>query len=734
MRRLGQIWMVVAVLVGQSSTLLGGTYGGGSGTEEDPYQIWTAEQMNTIGLTPNDWWRHFMLMDDIDMSSYSNTQYNIIGTSSKPFTGTFDGNGHIISNLTYTTNNYIQYVGLFGRTISSSIQNLGLENVLFSTAGSTVGGVVGLNGGVINACYVTGSISGSVGVGGLVGDDYGGTIRACYATCVVMGTGQAIYIGGLVGFSEKSSLTACYATGSVNGAGSIGGVVGHSDPGTVNACFWDMQTSGCTSSSGGKGLTTEQMKTLTIFQNAGWSDKAWVLNDGVDYPRLSWENAGGIPIPLPQPIPLPGNGTTEEPYLVSTPQDFALLSWYEYVLDKHILLTTDLDVSGLMLYPIGDLGAVTGVFDGHGHAINNAVIDQPNSDCIGLFGHIGSSGEIRNLSVVNITVDGSGYVGGLAGSNAGTLAACHVSGTINGVVHVGGLVGSNDGFLTACCSTTPVSGSGFVGGLVGSNAGTITACHVNSTVAGYSYVGGLAGHLIGGGTCTIKSCYATGSVTGSFYVGGLVGESFKHIITSCYATGSITGSSYVGGLVGANFESTIRNSYASGYVMGSTDVGGLVGRSELEEWHCEWICDEWDCWEECGYVVIVAPQLVEDSFWDVEMSGQNTSSGGLDESTAGMKTRTIFLDAGWDFTNESANGIADIWHLCEDGSDYPHLAWEFGPDYSCPDGVSVEDLLYLSTHWLESDLDPYTSADRTGDGVVNMKDWGLLSQQWLNNQ
>ncbi|MHC4206056.1 MAG: hypothetical protein ACYSTT_15500, partial [Planctomycetota bacterium] len=67
-------------------------YGGGSGTAEDPYLIYTAEQMNTIGAESSDWNKHFKLMTDIDLSSFG-TEFNIIGTSGgSPFSGVFDGN------------------------------------------------------------------------------------------------------------------------------------------------------------------------------------------------------------------------------------------------------------------------------------------------------------------------------------------------------------------------------------------------------------------------------------------------------------------------------------------------------------------------------------------------------------------------------------------------------------------------------------------------------------------
>ena len=72
-------------------------YGGGSGAAHDPYLIYTAEQMNTIGAEPNDWDKHFKLIADIDLSAYTGTSFNIIGIDwNKPFTGVFDGNGHTI--------------------------------------------------------------------------------------------------------------------------------------------------------------------------------------------------------------------------------------------------------------------------------------------------------------------------------------------------------------------------------------------------------------------------------------------------------------------------------------------------------------------------------------------------------------------------------------------------------------------------------------------------------------
>ena len=136
-------------------------YGGGSGTDEEPYLIYTAEQMNAIGAEPNDWDKHFKLMADIDMSSYTWTDFNIIGyhrnfEDRKSFAGVFDGNGHTISHLTIEGGSYL---GLFGWLGGAKIKNLGLVDVNITGSGNYVGGLVGYNnGGAVTRCYSTGRI------------------------------------------------------------------------------------------------------------------------------------------------------------------------------------------------------------------------------------------------------------------------------------------------------------------------------------------------------------------------------------------------------------------------------------------------------------------------------------------------------------------------------------------------------------------------------------------------
>jgi hypothetical protein len=168
---------------------------------------------------------------------------------------------------------------------------------------------------------------------------------------------------------------------------------------------------------------------------------------------------------------------------------------------------------------------------------------------------------------------------------------------------------------------------------------------VDANISGpHRIVGGLAGENRG----SIKSCYSTGTVVSGSYVGGLVGFNEGSITTS-YSTGSVTGNVYVGGLVGMNRDKgSITSSYSSSTVRGDSHVGGLVGSNSGS---------------------------ITSSFWDVETSGLSSSDGGIGRTTAEMQTASTFLNAGWDFIDETDNGTNDIWWI-DEGQDYPRLWWE----------------------------------------------------------
>ena len=198
-----------------------------------------------------------------------------IGTDyDNSYKGTFDGGGHTITGLTFTTND--EYAGLFGwLNRAGTVKNVVMEGVQITSNqiyGGSIGGVVGYGWGTIENCSVSGSVSGTVYVGGVVGAQIGGSITGCSSSATVKGTvdvggvaGEkwgsmtACYAtgnvtleidspknlsgGGLVGFNGGSSVLACYATGNVTSTGSstgnvhIGGFLGNNYT-TVTACYW----------------------------------------------------------------------------------------------------------------------------------------------------------------------------------------------------------------------------------------------------------------------------------------------------------------------------------------------------------------------------------------------------------------------------------------------------------------------------------------------------------------
>ena len=493
-----------------------------------------------------------------------------------------------------------------------------------------VGGLAGyINDGTVTACHATGAVSGRGYVGGLVGYSDGGTLSTSFTTGDVAGisqlTGSYTYyaydIGGLIGYTKESAVTACYATGGVSGYSRVGGLAGYSIDSTVTACyaagevsglstnlggllgsgsgevtvtasFWDMEVSGQAASSGGRGLTTAEMTTVRVFQNAGWSAYDWVMTPGA-YPRLAWEGTGAPAIPAPEAIALPGSGTEGDPYVVQTPAEFAALSWHAGYAEAHVRLGADLDCGGLVLHPIGDLAPFTGNFDGNGYAIRNATFEQPGNDSVALFGTVGAGGVVHDVFVEDCWVDGDDYVGGLVGANRGTVAACQITGVVSGDYYVGGLIGFNYGLVEDCGATVAVSGYSSVGGLVGySKEGSVTAC------------------------------YAAGAVSGSGSIGGLAGCVEEGAITAGYATGDVLGHSYVGGLAGRNASGTVTACYAAGPVSGDSDVGGLVGG-------------------------LLGESTAAASFWDTESTGHVASRGGKGLTTAEMQTVRVFQNAGW---------------------------------------------------------------------------------------
>ena len=240
------------------------------------------------------------LTADIDLTGKNWTP---IGTSfSNKYTGTFDGGGHTIKGLTVTTND--QFVGLFGSIgYAGTVKNVMMEDVQITSNRSSgfAGGVAGYSDGTIENCSVSGSVSGTVYVGGVVGAQWEGSITGCSSSATVKGL---VHVGGVVGQTNGgATLTACYATGNViieiapkkNISG--GGLVGMNGGKGVRACYATGNVTSTGSSTGNVhifGLLGDNYTTVTACywknnQERGY--KTAPESTKVDGTYVTWQNA-----------------------------------------------------------------------------------------------------------------------------------------------------------------------------------------------------------------------------------------------------------------------------------------------------------------------------------------------------------------------------------------------------------------------------------------------------------
>jgi hypothetical protein len=565
----------------------------------------------------------------------------------------------------------------------SSITNCYSTGAVSGTLNSKyVGGIVGDNSGSIIRCSSTGTISGSSNsqyIGGLAG--HNSTlffnpvgITDCYSTGTVSGTQ---YIGGLVGTNDNGGkITDCYSAGMVSGSSNFGGLVGYDDgSGSVIASFWDVNSSGQSASAGGTGKTTTEMKSLSTFTSAGWNFiTVWDINDGWTCPFFSFKKtsySGGI-------------GTPAAPYQIACLNDLRTMAVTVEDYNKCFILTADIDLAARGISSTAIIApdtnpmnsgyqgtAFSGTFDGNGHKITHLIINGGPNDYIGLFGRLNRGGQIINLGVEDVNITANSRVGGIVGfiANSGDAIT-----TVRNC-YTTGVVDGNTYFGDAA-----YLGYTGAGGLAGVNHGNIIECYSKCRVYGnMDCIGGLVGDYYGSYGVTVISCYAAGAVDGNDYVGGLVGQCYGGAVTKCYSAGSVNGNTDVGGLVGYNSYGTIDN-----------------------------------------------------SFWDVNSSGQSTSAGGTGKTTAEMKTQSTFTSAGWDFSYTDGNDA--IWFMAVEG--YPILIWQISPVDIYTDGKNdFRDFAVLARYWMRDDCRMYNNfcegADLNFDGVVDIEDLQEFLKFWL---
>ncbi|RJX50566.1 hypothetical protein DP106_04680 [Halonotius pteroides] len=591
-----------------------------------------------------------------------------------------------------------------------------------TAAGSHVGGLVGLlqdsefsdEPAQINESYATGDVTGNQSVGGLAGKAIRTNITNAYATGSVDGNAS---LGGLVGNVSGGNVTLSYAVGAVADEPAAGGLIGtvHNSP-TVQNTYWDNQTTERTSSAGAgaQSLLTVGLKGDNAKTNATGFDfqNTWDIRSGaaVSYPYLR-NNTQSPPPGLESPF---AGGTGSE----SSP--FEIKNWYH--LDNvsrlpgaNYTLVADLDSNTTGYDEVANASAndekgfepigsseqrFVGTFDGRNRTISNLYINR-NLNYVGLFSYVGEGGDIYNLTVVDVNITAELHVGGVAGTNGGTLRNISVGGTVRstseGYSNSGGLVGENTGTVRRATADVTTSGTKTVGGLVGINGGTIKYSSANGNVSGSQSVGGLVGvNFARGKTATIEQSSVSGDVTGDEFVGGLAGQNFNSVLNTSSANGTVTGDSYVGGLagvavggqitdasanatvegttsvgglVGTTRNETVVHSYAVGNVTGDTAVGGLVGNhtganaNVTEAYAAGTVSGGTDVGGLIG--TTQASPTVESAYWDTETTAQSSSEAGTGLNTSQLKANESL--AGFDFQH--------TWDVVdnETHSSYPYL-------------------------------------------------------------
>ncbi len=409
---------------------------------------------------------------------------------------------------------------------------------------------------------------------------------------------------------------------------------------------------------------------------------------------LSVDNDESIFLALPvnEPKALfsgPGSGTPADPYQVSTVD---LLQEMNIEKSMHYILMNDIDATATSGWNLGGgfvpIGASAspfqGTLDGKGFTISNLVVNRPTEDYIGLFGWAFNS-KISNVSIASSVITGDDKVGGLMGSNSGTVTSCDFDGIVTGQSQTGGLIGENSGDVEDSHTTGSVNGvdyGSYIGGFIGDNynnnniANSSSTCDVTGGVDS-SNVGGFIG-TIGAAGPIIDNCYATGSVVGFATIGGFIGHSRGEIF-ECYATGSVTkngDNSNYGGFVGDN-RGEIHNSYAKGDVIGNNNVGGFVGINDVGSIF-GLIVDSFSTGIVTGVTNVGGfagsdSGIIDPCFWDVDASGQATgigSAGGSGTDINGKTTAEMMSQAtyvGWDFVN--------TWAI-DEGTSYPYPQWD----------------------------------------------------------
>ncbi len=597
-------------------------YSGGTGEPNNPYQIATAADLIALGKTPEDYDKHFILTTDIDLDpNLPGCKVFYSAVIAPHLRNTYSLQGTPFSGvfdgrghkISHLTIKGVVYLGLFGILGSQAeVKDLGMVNVnIFRPSSMTGAGDY---------------------VGGLAGHN-SGSVRYCYVTGTVSGN---MFIGGLVG-NNSGSVTQCYSTVVLDGDSVAGGLMGSNNGGNVIYCYSTGAVIGKARLGGLVGANwgaVAQCYSTTVVDGAsdigglaGASGLTIIYGDTRSFHLEThssmscfWDtdtsgqinSAGGT-----------GKSTTE----MNDIKTYLDAGW-DFIGESGNGTSEIWQMPENGGYPV--LAVLNGYaplrLQGAGTPENPYLISDAFE--LGNVVHYSPHAHYRLSSSID-----------LAGISWGGAVIPWFTGTFDGNTH--------------SISHLTIRGGSQIGlfGYLGDGAKVENLGVVDVNIISLDFVVH-AGSLAGCNDGTVIQCYSTGTISGAYCVGGLVGSN-PGILLDCYSRAMVKGTNNVGGLTGrncglSNENGIVMRCYSTGTVSANSYFNGLMG---------------------------VDGGAVTDSFWDIQTPGQTYSPGGVGKTTAEMQTVSTFLDAGWDFVDEDANGTEDIWWILE-GQDYPRLWWE----------------------------------------------------------
>lgn len=596
-------WIAVPVSARAETDVWNGTiasgFAGGTGMENDPYQINTAEELAYFAKTVNEGQPYnglyIVLKNDLDLN---NQEWTPIGNSRNPFKGNFDGDNHTVTGM-QISNSSKDYVGLFGEctkhNINSAIKNITVRNSDIcgkSHVGAIVGWAYEIN--IENCRSIANKINGERRVGGICGyfgGNPGGKVSQCYNSSEVSGKRSAGGIagmgdrctaenclntgeikvtttqnestgGGIFGFFDDSiasaSITACVNLGKVSGGESFGGIVGSTaseSTGHISNCYYNMDviTGGFDA---GTALTAGQLcgalpegLDSTIWKEGSVdTSTAKATDTGSRFGTatgtyINLTKVADIKETKTAPVPVYNyvttNGDDWDIYtLITTAEEFAAIGQDrdETKWSANYVLGNDIDVSGVQLSSIGDPGTpYTGKFSGDGHTISHVDMTKEND--------VYSSGLFAQIGYTQNQLSESGKVMLLA-----------ANGVIASNTEAGGI-----------CESLSV--------------GEIYGCSFTGTVKGYT-AGGICGNV--GQYTKISQCFFAGDVQGKDSAAGICGYSPFKVIDHCISIAAVTSDEDCAGIVNSGDYGTTNCYFNNDVYDVKEEEEGKRGRSTLQ--------------------------------------------------------------------------------------------------------------------------------------------------------